>query len=262
MNRLSNYFLATLTTFYICFSLRAEMKVARINDKDGFTNIREGQGAEFKIVGTLTAEDFFYCEQSNSDWWKASAIKLNDRGQQIEGYIFKDKVQFLSTLPDTTKRKLIQTVFETHKQLATNFQNAWKSKDSLAYRTTRSALENYSDSKYDPILDIFPNYFCKTLDSITLNLFFAAIWTDNGSANEMPSFAIGDCFVCHADVVLRQLKSVKDNEQLKLIVHDIEWGLRNHFNVSEPGDANPATTTQKDIDNFNKLLAKLKTIRL
>ena len=72
--------------------------------------------------------------------------------------------------------------------------------------------------KYSPILPIFSDYFCKTKDSVTLKQFFATTWADNGSANEMPSFAFGDCFVCHSDIVLRQLKSVKDTEQLKLIV--------------------------------------------
>jgi len=257
MKRFLRHFLTTSIIGFFCLTVKAEMEVARINDKDGFTNIRDGQGTEFKIVGTINADDFFSCEQTTADWWKVSALKWTDRWKQIEGYIFKDKVQFLSKLPDTTKQKLIQTIFAKQKDLASKF----RSFDSATYRSTISALENYSDIKYSPILPIFSDYFCKTKDSITLKQFFATLWADKGSANEMPSFALGDCFICHSDIVLRQLKSMKNKAQLNLLVSHIEWGLRSHFNVPEEGLDLPENTNKKEVDDFNRLVKKLKTIK-
>lgn len=252
--------LTIIFSFGFCFPANAEMKVARINDKDGFTNIREGQGADFKIVATVKADEFFYCEQSSADWWKVTVLEWTDRGQQIEGFIFKDRVQFLSTLSDSAKQNLVQSIFENQKQFATKFQNAWKSNDSLEYQTTVRALENYSDVKYTPILNIFLTYFCETQDSVTLNKFFAAMWADKGSADEMPSFTIGDCFVCRTDLVMRQLKNIKSIEERNSIIGHIEWGLRNHFNVPEEGLGIPDNTNEKQTDVFNRLMKQLKTI--
>ena len=114
-----------------------------------------------------------------------------------------------------------------------NFQIAWKNKDSIAYRTTRNELELYSDIKYSPILDILPKYFCSTNDTEILQLFFLTMWADKGSANEIPSLAIGYCFVCKTDVVIEQLTKIKDTEHKELILNHIEWGLINLFSIDE-----------------------------
>jgi hypothetical protein len=55
------------------------------------------------------------------------------------------------------------------------------------------------------------------------------MWSDKGSANEMPSFAIGECFVCKTDRVIEQLKKIKNAEQKEFIFDTIEWGLENNF---------------------------------
>jgi hypothetical protein len=231
----------TLTTF-------AENKLARISDPDGFTNIRSGQGIEFAIIGRIDKSDLFYCDFSNNDWLKISALKWQN-GKQVEGFVHKSKVQLIETLDRNEKQTLLTTILNKQKKLADNFRKSWKNKDSLAYRTTVRELENYSDIKYSPILEILPKYFCETKDTDILQLFFATMWSDKGSANETPSFTIGDCFICQTNIVLSQICSIKDNEQRNSIYSSIEWGLLNHFDIDENG--------KTDNQEFKKLKKEL-----
>jgi hypothetical protein len=76
------------------------------------------------------------------------------------------------------------------------------------------------------------------------------MWSDKGSANEMPSFSIGDCFICNAELVIERLDKITDNEQKKLIIGHIEWGLMNQFDVDEEGNSEGI--------KYNELIEKLK----
>jgi len=243
-------YILTILTFFCSLTLLAENKLGIINDPDGFVNVRSGPGKDFKVVDTLFTDDFFYFNfPDNSDWAKVTAWK----GRQVEGFIHKSRIQTVLNLDLQKQKTLISKVLDRHRILADNFQNAWKAKDSLAYRTTVRESEFYSDTKYDPILDILPNYFCSTNDIEVLQLFFATMWADKGSANEMPSFSIGDCFICNPDLVIEQLAKIKNSEQKKSIFDHIEWGLINHFGVAED--------TKSDNKEFNKLKALLDNER-
>lgn len=249
MTTMRNYIL-TIFTFLCSLTLFAENKLAIINDPDGFTYVRSGQGKDFKVVDTLFTEDFFYFQFiDNSEWAKITAWK----GRQIEGFVHKSRVQEVEKLDNKKQRELITKTLERHRILADNFQSAWKSKDSLAYRTTVRQLEFHSDTKYDPILTILPKYFCSTNDIEVLQLFFSTMWADKGSANEMPSFSIGSCFICNPDLVIEHLTKMKNIEQKKLIFDHIEWGLLNNFGVDENG--------KSDNKEFNKLKARLDNER-
>jgi len=249
MTTMRNYIL-TLLTFFCSLTLFAENKLAIINEPDGFTYVRSGQGKDFIVVDTLITDDFFYFQLiDNSEWVKVTAWK----GRQIEGFVHRSRVQEVEKLDSKKQRGLIAKTLERHRILADNFQNAWKSKDSLAYRTTVRELEFFSDTKYDPILNILPKYFCSTKDIEVLQLFFATMWADKGSANEMPSFSIGSCFICNPDLVIEQLAKINNFEQKTFIFDHIEWGLFNNFEVDENGKSNNK--------EFNKLKARLDNER-
>jgi hypothetical protein len=249
MTTMRNHIL-TILAFFCSLTLLAENKLAIINDPDSFTYVRNGQGNNYKVVDTLFTEDVFYFQFiDNSEWAKVTAWK----GRQVEGFIHKSRIQEVEKLDSKKQKELITKTLDRHRILADNFQRAWKSKDSLAYRKTVRELEFHSDTKYDPILDILPKYFCMTSDSKILQLFFATMWADHGSANEMPSFSIGDCFVCNPDSVIEQLTKIKNIEQKKSIFDHIEWGLLNHFYVDENG--------KSDTKEFNKLKTRLDNER-
>ncbi len=245
MNRLKYYILTILT--FCTLSLLAQNGPAVIKDSDGFTNVRSGPGKNFEVVDTLLNEDFFYFKfDKNTDWVKITAWKE----RQIEGFIHKSRIQELKNLDNKALKKIIIKVLDRQRTLANNFRAAWKSKDSLAYRITVRELENYNDTKYDPILQIIPNYFCSTNDPEIIDKFFATMLADKGSANEMPSFSIGDCFICNPDLIIERLDKITEKKQKKIILDNIEWGLMNHFEVDEDGNS--------DNKEYNELIERIK----
>jgi hypothetical protein len=245
MAKLKLYILTLL--IFCSLSLLAQNGPAIIKDSDGFTNVRSGPGTENEVIDTLFNEDFFYFTPvKSSDWVKVTAWK----GRQIEGFIHKNRIQQVKNLDNNSLKEIIIKVLNRQRVLADNFRAEWEAKDSLAYQTTVRELENYSETKYDPILQVIPKYFCSTNDAEIIDKFFATMWSDRGSANEMPSFSIGDCFICNAELVIERLDKITDNEQKKLIIGHIEWGLMNQFNVDEEGNS--------EDKKYNKLIEKLK----
>ncbi|PCJ64897.1 MAG: hypothetical protein COA58_11530 [Bacteroidetes bacterium] len=220
---------------------------AIIKDLEGFTNVRSGPGTDFEVIDTLFKEDFFYFTfDEKTAWAHVTAWK----GRQIEGFIHKSRIQELKSLDNKALKNIITTVLDRQRTLADNFRTAWKLKDSLAYRITIKELEHYNDTKYNPILEIIPHYFCSTDDTEIIDQFFATMWADKGSASEMPSFYIGDCFICKPDLIIEQLDKIRDKEQKNIILDHIEWGLMNHFEVDEDGNSNNK--------EYNKLIERIK----
>ena len=242
----TKYYILTLLVF-LSWSLLAQNGPAIIKDPDCFTNLRGGPGKDFEVIDTLFNEDFFYFKYENdSDWVKVTAWK----GRQIEGFIHKSRIQEVKNLDNDSLKKIILKVLDKQRVNAENFITAYKAKDSLAYRKSRRELESYGDIKYDPILQVIPEYFCSTNDVEIIDKFFATMWANRGSANEMPSFSIGDCFICNAELVIERLDKITDNKQKKLIIGHIEWGLMNKFNVDEEGNS--------EDKKYNELIEKLK----
>ena len=243
------YYILNLLIF-CSVSLLAQNGPAIISDSDGFTNVRSGPGTDFKVIDTLFDEDFFYFKfENNSDWAMVTAWK----GRQIKGFIHKSRIQEIKNLDNNSQKDIILKVLDTQRILADRFRAAWKAKDSLAYRTTARELENYSETKYDPLLQVIPSYFCSANDIEIIDKFFATMWADQGSANEMPSFVIGDCFICNSDLMIDRLDQITDKEQKKLILNHIEWGLMNHYDVDEEGNS--------DDKEFNDLIEKVNKER-
>lgn len=246
-------FILIIATILFSIDVIAKNKLAIINDSDGFTNIRSGKGAEFPIIGTIEKDEFFYCEDSDSDWTKVIALKWQD-GKQIEGFIHKSRIQLIENLDSSKQKELLAQVLTNQQNLANKFQKAFIYKNSSSYKTAIKELELYSEIKYSPILDILPLYYCRTKDSIMLELFYSTIWADKGSANEAPSYAIGYCFICQPELVLKQVRNLKSTEHRNLILNDIEWGLMCIFDVDqdEKSDNAEYNKLKKRLDNERK----------
>ncbi len=243
---------------------QANERLARVIDKDGFTNVRTGQGLSFEIVDKVTTDDFFYCEAENkNEWVRVKLLKWNS-GNQVTGYIHKSRIQIIEELSNEKQKQIILTVLERQKLLADRFAeshkkynkdlNTWNNKsDSVSYKKSVGELEYYSETAYSSILQLLPNLFCITKDNTLISNFIKTIWSDKGSANEIPSFAIGECFACDAKVLTDQIRQLKNREQRDLIVSDIEWGLLNKFSVDESKESTDPT--------FLKLKGLLDLIR-
>jgi hypothetical protein len=243
---------------------QAKERLARVIDKDGFTNVRAGQGLSFEIVEKVTTSEFFYCETNdNGDWFKVKLLRWYS-GDKITGYIHKSRIQVIEELTNDEQKKIILSVLNRQKLLADKFVEShknynkelkkWNSKaDSILYKTSVSELELYSETGYSAILQLLPKTFCSTKDNSIIARFIATIWSDKGSASEEPSFAIGECFACETKLLTDQIRQLKNKEQKKLIIDDIEWGLLNKFSVDE---------NKKSSDpNFLKLKRQLDLVR-
>jgi len=199
----------------------AENELCIINDPDGFTNVRSGKGTNFSVVAILEKDDFFYADiKDGQDWIKIVALKWID-GIQVEGYIHKSRIQPVKTLNLKRQEKIIKDILAEQQRCAEAFTNEGQSV---------WVLSNHSEIKYSPVLEIFPQYFCKTKDTTLLQLFYSVMWADSGSANEVPSFTIGECFICDPQSVIYQIELLSNKEQQEFILDKIEWGLYNSDN--------------------------------
>lgn len=223
------------------------MQLARILDKDGYSNVREGQGNAFKVVGIVRVGELFYCQPTTSDWWKVQGTR------PLEGYLHKSRIQLIEQLDDSQQKALLQQVFSRQKRLATVFQQTRQEKSGKdAYQKARQELETHGDAYYEPMLWLFPRYFCRTTDKETLVLLFETIGSDQGSASEAPAFALGKSYSCQSELLLQQL-SQQSGKQLESILSDLEWGVRNEFDVADDG-----TSADKRYLDYKQKLEKIK----
>ena len=207
--------------------MSAQTKLGIIKDSDGFVNIREGAGIEFPVLTKIDDTDFFYFStQDNGDWQKIRLFKET----QLTGFIHKSRIQEFEKVPDRKQNELIITTLKNQRELAEIFNSTVDSKEHKFYFAARKTLENHSESKYDAILNILSTYFCRTKDLQVLREFLATIWADKGSANEIVSVAIADCFNCKSDFVIKEIGDLENSEVRNLLYNQIEWGLINHFN--------------------------------
>ena len=209
-------------------TVKAEWKIATIRDADGFTNVRSGSGSSFGIIAAIKANEFFYCEPSASDWWNVNTI--HDKS----GFVHKSRIQLIEALPDSSKQAMFFSVFQGQKRLADDYRKKWQSrhKDSLAFRKAVRNAEGHNEEKFAPLLETFTAYFCKTGDTSLLKQLFATMWAYCGSADERPSYAVGDAFVCKTDLTAALLRRLT-GEKKAYIAEAIEWGLLNHFDMNE-----------------------------
>lgn len=78
--------------------------VGTINDKDGYTNIRERPSKNAKITDKITDKEYFYyVPNSNSDWWQVSR---KDDIKAIVGYVHKDRILKYSAISNEMKKKV------------------------------------------------------------------------------------------------------------------------------------------------------------
>jgi Bacterial SH3 domain len=79
---------------------------AIIDDKDGFTNVREEPNVKSKIVGKIKEGELFFCfsNEKHKDWF-AVDVKNNNN---LSGYVHKSRIKFVEELPKLKKRKSIK----------------------------------------------------------------------------------------------------------------------------------------------------------
>lgn len=245
-----------------------QSELARIIDKDGFTYLRSGQSIDSNIIDTVFENEFFYCKKSNLDWLEVTTIKWNSSGHPIKGFMHKSRIEIVDNMSNEKKKELIENVFKPYEKLGIelndfvlkdtydNENKSWRSKkDSLDFKDIYQRNNIYSEKYFSPLLNTFSKYFCETSDIETFDLFINTLWSHKGSANEMLSFTLGECFICNPELVQKRLISIDNPKKLDLMINHINWGLMNLFWTEEDGDNEPSS---KEYLEYKERLKKLR----
>jgi hypothetical protein len=225
-------------TFAILCQVLAQEELAKINDPDGFTNVRSGKGTDFSLVTKFDIDDLFFCEPSKDDWWRVHSF--NDK----KGYIHKTRITLIKNLSINDRRALI--VYSINR--LRNFRIEYDSTPSDKRFEKVEQFDKYEDD-YSHILKFLPEIFCNNNDTLLLDQFINVMVVNKMSANEVPSWTLGYCYLCNPDLVIKRIKRFK-GENRSCLINDLEFGFENVTFEKE--------SEIKDYKNLKDKLVKLK----
>src|SRR3972149_11515955 len=171
-----------LNILFFSIQVLGQTKLARINDTDGYTNVRNGKGTNFEIVTQYKYGEFFQCEPSSDEWWIVQGF--NNK----HGYIHRSRITLISSLTDKEKYQLIDSTLDRLKLLRLDYDSLRKNEVEAEQINKLLELDNYEETKYTPLLEYLSELFCKHKDSNLLYKFLNIMIINKLSANEMPSW--------------------------------------------------------------------------
>src|SRR5258706_11040426 len=87
-----------LSFAFIFIAIYSSGQFAKIDDKDGYVNIRKKPDIKSEITGKFTEQDIFWCLWPEGDWYQVD-FKAGS------GYIHKSRIKFVSNFPMIPKIK-------------------------------------------------------------------------------------------------------------------------------------------------------------
>src|SRR5437879_2249935 len=87
-----------LSFVFAFISIYSSAQFAKIEDKDGYVNIRKQADIKSEVIGKFTEEDVFWCLWLNGEWYQADF-------KGGSGYIHKSRVKFISDFLSIPKIK-------------------------------------------------------------------------------------------------------------------------------------------------------------
>lgn len=133
--------------FFIGFLHAGFFELAVINDKDGYTNIRDDTTTNSKIIGKVLENEIFIFRKTEGDWWNTRGANGN-----LVGYIHKSRVAPLKELPIIRIKPL--------------FKKDWK-KTYRQYTLENTSVEFYQARKNSRGRNENPPYFCSSYLQVT-----------------------------------------------------------------------------------------------
>jgi hypothetical protein len=153
-------------------------------------------------------------------------------------------------LPQESKSK-VEKIFHDYVQLNTIFiASAQKDSPSKkAYQDLRRAVETYGEDVYNPILKDAVSIVCNNKDKQILYEYFQVIVHTRNSADEYPTFILGEMFICQTEIFTEIYKKLPVTEKAT-IYEAVEWGFQN-------------ITYQKEseISEYSELKKKLEQLK-
>jgi len=81
-----------LLLFLFSFNQLSAQEIGIINDPDGYTNVRDGKGTTYEVIGEVKeGEQFRYFADLESNWWAIETILYY--GTPLKGFIHKSRIQ-------------------------------------------------------------------------------------------------------------------------------------------------------------------------
>jgi hypothetical protein len=209
-----------INILFFSIQVLGQTKLARINDPDGYTNVRSGKGTDFEIVAQFKDGEYFHCEPSTDDWWLVQIFS------DQYGYIHRSRITLISSLSDKEKYQLIDSTLIKLKLMRLAYDSISKSDSKTLQLSKLEELGKYEETRYTPLLDYLSEQFCSHKDSNLLNRFLDVMVINQLSANEMPSWTLGDCYICYPDLVISKIQSFS-KEDREVLFNDLLFGFEN-----------------------------------
>jgi len=188
-------------------------------------------GTNTEIISKLVKDEIFgFTPSKSSPWWKVFQFS----GHQ--GFVHKSRIHSLKKMSDKEQRTIIVRILDAELAFAQNKAKSYEIRDQW---------RAFHDIQFVPLLDFFSSFICKRKDIELLNIFMDILVAEEGSADESPSFALGEIYLCQPDWTLKLVKQRKS----EIINGHLEWGFKN-----------VASEKEDYIKNFQELKKNLEDL--
>lgn len=204
-----------------------QSELAMINDPDGYVNVRADTSIDSEILFRIKKGDFFLCEPTTDNWWKI------DNFYAKSGFIHKSRIQLVKDLTKKQQRDLIiNSITRLNDYRLINDSLRLILPNDERMKLLRE-LENFAETIYSPLLPFLSGLICENKDTDLLDKYLKNMIINQMSANELPAWTLGDCYICQPDLVIKQINnySDKDREYLRSMLtfgfENITWQMEN-----------------------------------
>lgn len=115
---------------------------------------------------------------------------------------------------------LFSKIFETELELYNKVVNA-SDRNSNEYQQLNGKRKVFHDYQFNGSLRSFANYVCESKDEELIDQYMYLMESQEGSADEAPSWTLGRIFLCQPDWTFQQIRKHMS------LINQLEWGLVN-----------------------------------
>ncbi|RLD56353.1 MAG: hypothetical protein DRJ01_15360 [Bacteroidetes bacterium] len=205
--------------------------LAVINDKDGYTNVRENPDLSSKIIFQIKTNFIFkITANSKSSWKEIEQFGLKNR----TGFIHESRIKNLGSLSNNEMRELSKLILDSTIILMNDLHslNQEGMYDTTKHRDLHKEFSVYYHFQMYPALKLVSKYYCNTQDRKFLNYYLDFLVETKGTAWEATSFAIGEIFGCDSENVIKEIYK-RSNFEKEILKNDLEWGIQGEPNENE-----------------------------
>jgi hypothetical protein len=216
-----------------------QSELAMINDPDGYVNVRSDKSTDSEILFKIKETEFFLCEPTADNWWKIDDFYTKT------GFVHKSRIQLIKDLKENKQQDLIINSINGLKDFRLKYDSLRLILPNDERMKLLREFEKYEETIYTPLLPFLSGLFCKNKDIDLLDKYLKIMIINQMSANESPAWTLGDCYLCHPDLVIKQINnySGKDKEYL--------WSMLTF------GFENVTWQKESEIENYNELKNRL-----